>query len=256
MILDTLREKAHWYSPEGAPMHDADLRQARKLGLFPSVTSVLSVWPKPALDNYKIESGILAALTLPRLAGETDDQFAHRVVDDSHAHRSAAATFGKSLHDVCQRLACGQVKIGDLTDDVPCLEHARLFWDWFQDTVTHVYSAETVAVSKRYGYAGTYDLAADTKEWGRVLFDWKTQGVKDKGPRFWDTWAFQLSAYEGAIHETAPGLIETRISVIIDSGKPSPPAVQVWTEDAMPQFLSCLNLWRLSKKYPYSSRTE
>src|SRR5512136_668210 len=73
-------ENAHWYRRDGEPLHSVPsakgeprpttLRDARKLGLLPSVTNVLGVINKPELVEWKMTQAVLAALTLPRLEGE------------------------------------------------------------------------------------------------------------------------------------------------------------------------------------------
>ena len=52
------------------------LRDARKLGLLPSVTNVLGVINKPELVEWKMTQAVLAALTLPRRDGGGEDGFA------------------------------------------------------------------------------------------------------------------------------------------------------------------------------------
>ena len=87
MVIVPRESASHWYFPDGTPIHEVpradgkgtrptSLRDARKLGLFPSVTNVLGVIAKPALDAWKQEQAILAALTLPRNEGEPLDEFA------------------------------------------------------------------------------------------------------------------------------------------------------------------------------------
>ena len=54
----------HWYDREGKPQHfvpskngklrASTLRDARKHGWMPSVTSVLDIMAKPGLDQWKI----------------------------------------------------------------------------------------------------------------------------------------------------------------------------------------------------------
>ena len=66
---------------QSATMRPTTLRDARKLGLLPSVTNVLGVINKPELVEWKMTQAVLAALTLPRLEGEGEDAFAKRVVE-------------------------------------------------------------------------------------------------------------------------------------------------------------------------------
>lgn len=61
----------HWYTREGSPCYEqvtqkgglraTDLRDARKQGLVPSVTTVLGVVAKPQLEVWKVNQGIMAA---------------------------------------------------------------------------------------------------------------------------------------------------------------------------------------------------
>jgi hypothetical protein len=78
MIIVPRESSSHWYFPDGTPLHDVpradgkgtrptSLRDARKLGLFPSVTNVLGVIANPGLSAWKMEQAILSALT-PRLS--------------------------------------------------------------------------------------------------------------------------------------------------------------------------------------------
>jgi hypothetical protein len=57
-------------------MRPTTLRDARKLGLLPSVTNVLGVINKPELVEWKMTQAVLAALTLPRRDGEDLGVFA------------------------------------------------------------------------------------------------------------------------------------------------------------------------------------
>ncbi len=103
-------EQSHWYqrktgvavyevpmtSKEG--MRRTNLKDARKLDLVPSVTSVLKVMAAPGLEIWKAEQLLQAALTLPKKQGETLDAYAKRIVEDSKAQGIEAASRGKQLH--------------------------------------------------------------------------------------------------------------------------------------------------------------
>jgi hypothetical protein len=81
------------------------LRDARKFDLVPSVTNVLGVIAKPELTAWLQEQAVLAALTLPRIDGESEDVFAKRVVTDSLTTRDGAADFGTAFHHGAERVA-------------------------------------------------------------------------------------------------------------------------------------------------------
>src|SRR6185503_9066761 len=67
-------EAAHFYTKTGEPMHFIErsdgqgtrpttLRDAKKLGLLPSPTSILKVLRAPQLEAWKMEQAALAVLT-------------------------------------------------------------------------------------------------------------------------------------------------------------------------------------------------
>lgn len=248
---------AHWYSRDGKPAHDADLRSARKLGLLPSVTSVLGVWPKYQLDNFKQESAVLAAITLPRKTNETEDEFAQRVVIDAKAQVKAAAEFGRRIHGACEAINRSDFNNPMLRDSA-LRPFADKYLEWFRENVVSVYSTEDTVVNDLLGYAGTYDLIAEVKGLGRCVLDTKTQKNREK-PLFYDTWEMQLAAYKEAISPSGSGgvRIDNTISVIIPSTTPAAPVVKVWNSDhghAFECFHACLHLWRLNKKFPFERR--
>ena len=80
LIKDSQSESGHWYDKNGNPAYEiigangkqrnTTLRDAKKLGLLPSVTTVIGAVAKPGLNRWLQEQAILAALTLPRLEGE------------------------------------------------------------------------------------------------------------------------------------------------------------------------------------------
>ena len=113
MILIQRQAASHWYLRDGRAFHEiakrdgsgnrpVTLADARKVMALPSVTNVLGVLAKPGLDAWKIEQGIMAALTLPRLGEEPLDVFAHRVVADMGEQVEKAADFGSAIHAACE----------------------------------------------------------------------------------------------------------------------------------------------------------
>ncbi|SRR5216683_1681300 len=82
---------AHFYTKDGKPMYFVErsdgngtrpttLRDARKLGLLPSPTSILRVLHKQGLVDWLIEQACLAVLTAPKMEGEELDAFVGRVL--------------------------------------------------------------------------------------------------------------------------------------------------------------------------------
>lgn len=267
MLIVPRESASHWYFPDGTPLHEVpradgkgtrptSLRDARKLNLFPSVTNVLGILAKPALDAWKQQQAILAALTLPRNEGESLDDFASRVVTDMQSEVGRAADLGSAVHAAIEGYAQGRW----LPEDK---EIARLFEparQWFDAEVTQVHSVEIAAAHLEWGYAGRVDLVATLRSTGRpTVVDFKTQKTrrdKDGGfkPIIHDTWPLQLEAYRQALASRDKGLTDAAIaSVVIGSTEPVPVVVHVWDDADKPAFfkafLAARELWVWQKNY-------
>lgn len=201
----TSTEGSHWYAADGTPcyevptadgkaMRPTTLRDARKLGLLPSVTTILKILHKQALVDWLIEQSVLAVLTTPRLAGEADDAFVYRVlhgerVQDQEAQ--AARDRGTEIHNAMEMLFQGQ----PISDEMqPWVEAAF-------DAVCK--RGELVATEKILvgdGYAGKTDLIQLGKDcWW--LWDWKSaKKLPDpsKGGA-WHEHRMQAGAYARAV---------------------------------------------------------
>ena len=118
-------ESQHWYDREGKPAYTViakngeprptTLRDARKLNLVPSVTTILNVAAKPALEAWKLNQMMYACLTLPRVDGETEERFIERIVKDSKEQAKKAAERGTNIHGVIESFYEG-VYLADFMD--------------------------------------------------------------------------------------------------------------------------------------------
>src|SRR5215510_4101227 len=158
MILIERQPASHWYLRDGRPFHEI----AKKDGsgnrpvTLADATNVLGVLAKPGLDAWKIEQGIMAALTLPRRADEPLDVFAHRVVEDMGEQVEKAADFGTAIHNACEVYALNK----QLPEDIRLLSFLESWFHWFDGSVERVASVEQVYVNRDYGYAGRVDMIA------------------------------------------------------------------------------------------------
>jgi hypothetical protein len=267
MILVQRESAAHWYFPDGTPHHEVaradgkgarptNLRDARKLGLFPSVTNILAVLAKPGLDAWKQEQAILAALTLPRRQDEPLDDFARRVVADMTQQVRDAADLGSAIHTAIENYA----QSGDIPENPEVLklfEPARV---WFDAEVDDVHAVEAAVAHPEWGYAGRVDLVATLRSTGRpTVIDFKTQKARTdkKGsfqPIFYETWELQLEAYRQALASRSPEFATAETaSVVIGSTEPVPVSMKVWEPLDAPSrfraFLAARQLWVWTKGY-------
>jgi hypothetical protein len=221
------------------------LRDARKLGLLPSVTNILGVINKPELVEWKMTQAVLAALTLPRLEGEGEDAFARRVVDDAQSRVRTAAEFGSVFHAGAEHVA----KTLEVDPAGPYAAWLNLHRDWFQGICVRVLWTERVLVNTELGYAGTADLLMEHRQHGLTLVDYKTQGVKPGNTaRAYGSWCQQLAAYRRAI-----GAPMSCLSVIVNSAEPATPVEHLWSEvelrAGLESFEAALVIWRNEKGY-------
>jgi hypothetical protein len=111
LIKEKVTENGHWYTKDGTPAYTTvgktgeratTLRDARKLGLLPSVTTINGMLSKAGLDTWKQQQVLLAALTLPRQPDEPEADWLARVMQDSKATGREAAERGTAIHAVIE----------------------------------------------------------------------------------------------------------------------------------------------------------
>jgi hypothetical protein len=111
IVKEKVQENGHWYTKDGTPAYTTvgktgeratTLRDARKLGLLPSVTTINGMLSKAGLDTWKQQQVLLAALTLPRMEGEPEADWLARVMQDSKATGREAAERGTAIHAIIE----------------------------------------------------------------------------------------------------------------------------------------------------------
>jgi hypothetical protein len=101
IVKDKQQDTGHWYTKDGVPAYTTigktgerptTLRDAKKIGLLPSVTTIINIMSKAGLDTWKQQQVLLAALTLPREPNEPEADWLKRVMQDSRATGREAAS--------------------------------------------------------------------------------------------------------------------------------------------------------------------
>jgi hypothetical protein len=249
-------DSSHWYSADGTAVHTVPsakdgtprgttLRDARKLNLLPSVTNILGVIAKPELISWMQEQAVIAALTLPRVDGESLDDFARRVAEDSHSARDNAAEFGTAIHHGAEQVA----KDGVVDYSGAHWETLDKYRSWFTAHCVRRIWTERTLVKLTPGYAGTADLLIDHQAYGLTLVDIKTTKLKEPAKfKPYKTWCYQLAAYKHAI-----GTPMRCMNLVINSLAPSEPHECLWEELEIEQgweaFKAAHTLWTIDKNY-------
>jgi ATP-dependent exoDNAse (exonuclease V) beta subunit len=253
----------HYYTPAGEPMHwvpkadgkgtrNTTIADARKLGLYPGVTTVLECLDKPALVEWKIRQAVAAVLTSPRVAGEELDAFVTRVLDtdrEQDQEAKAARDRGTEVH----------AALDDVFQGKDCPEHLRPWVDPAVKSFTtlggQVLHTEKILVGR--GYAGRCDLILRFADYDMIV-DFKTSKTLPKVEKgSWPEHRLQLAAYAqawsldplSAVHTPEK---ETRVANLyistIEPGKLAFTPNEHWDEDWM-AFRSVLAYWTWLKGY-------
>jgi hypothetical protein len=189
-------ESLHWYTRKGETAYTvkardgsdrpATLRDARKLNLVPSVTSIIKSAAAPALERWKLDQMLHAALTLPRGPTEPEAEWISRVWTDSRETAKKAAERGTAIHAAIQAYYDGYGYEDEFAEYIGgASEAVRTHFDSIPWKPERSFACQI-------GFGGKVDLSSKV---GAVV-DFKT---KDFGPdntmKTWDEHAMQLAAY-------------------------------------------------------------
>lgn len=188
------KEGGHFYTKDGTPAYTiigkngkerpTTLRDARKLGLVPSVTTIIGCASAPALTNWKIDQAILSALTLGRLEEETEKEYIDRIKADAQEQARKAAERGTQIHAVVQSGFEGEPI---MTDD-EYIFYASARDTLYLNTTVAQWICEKPFATEKYG--GKCDLHNE-----KYLLDFKTTDKPVDDLKLWESHYMQLAAY-------------------------------------------------------------
>lgn len=236
----------HWYAPDGSPAYTiigkngierpTTLRDARKLGLAPSVTGIIRMAAAPALEKWKRNQVLLAALTLPRRIDEPETAWLARVEQDWQEQGRAAADRGTAIHAGIEQHFRGTPPNEDVWPWVVVARDALL-----AKCEPQIWSAERSFFCS-LGYGGKTDL--HSPEW---VIDVKTKdGVPDG--KLYDEHLMQLAAYRYGlgVHGARCGILfvqrEIASAVLIEASDEE-------VRNAWEMFGALLRYWQCKNGY-------
>ena len=237
----------HWYDRDGKAHHDAGLREARKLGLLPSPTTIMGVLNQPGLTAWKQNNILKAALdvTDAQKEGSDLDQLAKQVVEDLYQQNSQVTDRGTAIH-----LGAEQILKDEEWDTAD--QQLVALNEWAQSNVLDVRFTEEVLVNNERGYAGTMDALIEHREHGLIGIDYKSQNCKqnakgDYKPAYYKTWPLQGAAYRECIDRELPFM-----SVVVNKNGPEI-FEKRWDDEvvdkAFDAFLNLHAIWCWEKNY-------
>ena len=257
-IIARSAESVHWYAQDGAPAYTVKakdgldrpttLRDARKMNLVPSVTTVMKVAAKPGLDVWKNEQLLLAAMTLPRRPEETEKEFIARVIIDSKETGKRAAERGTRVHESIERHYRGDNFVEH--EDI-AREFEKAVFEHFKTHPFQPWETE-VSFSDPMGFGGKVDLYTKPDESAPVgiVVDAKTKEFgKDDKIDVYDEHLMQLAAYRVGL-----GMPTARCANVFASvSYPGVIRVVEHSDEDLQRgwemFCALLNFWKLKNKF-------
>ena len=257
-IIARSAESVHWYGQDGSPQYTVKakdgsdrpttLRDARKMDLVPSVTTVMKVAAKPALEAWKMEQMLLAALTLPRSPTEDEKSFIARVVADSKETGKRAADRGTQIHESIEKYFLGHSDIKH-TDIATAFDESTRKHFGLRGTDPWVVEA---SFSSPMGFGGKVDLYSGIGKDAPtgIVVDAKT---KEFAPGdsvvAYDEHLMQLAAYRNGLNMPEARCANAFVSVT----HPGVIHIHEWSEEDLQRgwkmFQALLEYWKLKNKF-------
>lgn len=248
---------SHWYTRDGQTAHEqpaktggtraTTVRDARILGLLPSVTNILNVVSKPQLENWKLTQVAISALRNPIQANEPEEYWLKRVVEQSKDITEQAADLGSRIHNALdlaqQRLAYNPELAPYVAPTLELLAREHI-------TIQH---REFVVTNLKHGYAGRCDAAFQQAGKYLGILDFKTRKTEPgKAIQPYDGGhAAQLAAYAVGWYG-ARRLRHLRLyNVFISTTEPGRVALYAHEQPRQhfDYFEHCAAIWRHQKSY-------
>lgn len=258
----------HFYLPDGTPlyevpnkskpgqMRDATILDAKKVGAYPSVTTIIDLVRKPQLEVWKETQAILSALTYPNLEYLLETAGPEAVIQtlrrDSQQQVRDAAEQGTAVHDAIE----AYYKRGICYDDDPhyasVVATAELI---HQHCGARVWEAERW-FAHPLGFGGKIDLVSD--EW---ILDVKTKPGAADSHKMYPEQLMQLVAYDvgyprlkGFVSGPTDLLKRKKANVIVSRDIPGSVAFWEWPDTLDMQrkqwrmFCALLSYWQIANE--------
>jgi hypothetical protein len=245
----------HFYRKDGSSMHTivgkngkertTSIADARKLGLFPSVTTIMDVQAKPALIEWLQQELLNAAIDTPYHPHAWDaDAWRKATLIKMRSKSRKAAERGTEIHGKLESFFSG-VEVSMDKD-----------WKYIQPTLLLIeetfglegWVAEKSFANTDLGFAGCVDLYHPDKN---IIIDFKTKDKAElKGVKQYDDHKMQLAAYQLGL-----GLQKKsrRFNLFISTSSETPGMCSLIEcaefDRFVNMFLHLNEFWRLKNKY-------
>jgi hypothetical protein len=253
---------AHYYRQDGSPAHfegkdgrATTLREARKLSLYPSVTTLENILDKPGLNKWKIDQHLETAAANAYENDVSVEEWRKSVRAETRERLDKAPDLGSSIHDALERFSNGE-SVSEHADavsrvDILVHEHTGMRLEDFIAEQSFVHPL---------GFGGCVDLhIADIRmlmdNWDRHedwVIDYKTSGKGGddftKQKLAWPNHCRQLAAYREGL-----GLPHARVANVFISTVDDSVLFVEWPEEKVAHgwsvFQGIVELWQRINKF-------
>ena len=232
---------------DGAGDRVTTLADARRLKLLPSVTSIIGILAKPALETWKINQAVLATMKAPRADGESDDYWCQRVRDAAFEQVEDAADLGSEIH-----AALESATAGELWDAERYGVYVQPVLDFIAREGLCITGREKRLVNGTHGFAGQTDLLFTDRDGRPGVLDYKTRKTKPgEKVSAYDEHRLQLAAYAATEYGDANIGRVRAINVFVSTTEPG--RVEFVSHGDLTRdwqaFKMLASIWRYSKNY-------
>ena len=241
-------QSSHFYGRDGTPEYDATLREARKHGLLPSVTTVLKIKAKPAVEAWKTNQLLEAVDEVNDLLKiHETEEWKDAVIAAWQVKMASAPELGTAYHDHIEHLITNG-ESGEYFSNIPNETEIAII-GWLEENhvvpekVEHCFADGSIM-----GIGGRIDVAGEWQEPCRpFVLDWKTQGTRSGRVNFYQDWAYQLAANAAGLGNINVDLV----SVVVSTTEPGLVEHRVWGDNHiwLQAFQSLHRAWCIEKNY-------
>lgn len=173
-LTGKLIDKVQMSTKEGT--RDTNISDAKRLGLVPSVTTILSVVGKPMVESWRIEQGVKAVISEPHDGYEPQESYIKRMVKKADDYAYRAADHGTEIHNhICALLGGNRFLTQSFLNSHRIAEGVR---DWLSLAGYEILEPEATVVHEGIGLAGTIDLKARLNG-KNIIADFKSREFED-----------------------------------------------------------------------------
>lgn len=247
---------SHYYDKDGNTAYtvigangkerNTTIRDARKNGYYPSVTTVTNVKDKSGLRVYFQNQLLDAVLKVPAVGKK--EFWKKNVVAESKKHSIDAAKVGNVIHDALESMITGELYDESVeVNGISIHEFVSPVEDFLEETFPGVtWIAEKSFTDTEHGFGGRVDLHSTDGD-GYVL-DFKTKGKDDLSK----IKAFDEHHMQSAAYAVGLGIPKAkRYNLFISTTQPG--VMKLTESDNFDRewgmFKALLTYWQLSNKY-------